>query len=214
MEQSALRTWVWHSCAAGYQFTEVTEFSEKATGLFGNPSRQRGNRTTYHNTRLPMSHTRSVIPRRHSPGSALCCEMWYWDWPWSQITMKWHEINNHDVVSCCWLSLVRTYTGGLCSLKPHTNLCTMLRLASDSSHTNIVQFITVSVSTIRDPILVNTVTADVLVSGCDNPMMTSSNGNIFRVTGPLWGESTGPRWIKGQWRGALMFSLICARISG
>ena len=22
--------------------------------------------------------------------------------------------------------------------------------------------------------------------------MTSSNGNIFRVTGPLWGESTGP----------------------
>ena len=26
-------------------------------------------------------------------------------------------------------------------------------------------------------------------------MMTSSNGNIPRVTGPLWGESTGPRWI-------------------
>ena len=25
--------------------------------------------------------------------------------------------------------------------------------------------------------------------------MTSSNGNIFRVTGPLWGESTGDRWI-------------------
>ena len=33
--------------------------------------------------------------------------------------------------------------------------------------------------------------------------MTSSNGNIFRVTGPL-----------GQWRGALMFSLICAWING
>ena len=28
-----------------------------------------------------------------------------------------------------------------------------------------------------------------------HPMMTSSNGNIFRVTGPLWGESTGHRWI-------------------
>ena len=27
------------------------------------------------------------------------------------------------------------------------------------------------------------------------PMMTSSNGNIFRVTGPLWRESTGHRWI-------------------
>ena len=26
-------------------------------------------------------------------------------------------------------------------------------------------------------------------------MMTSSNGNIFRVTSPLWGESTGQRWI-------------------
>ena len=23
----------------------------------------------------------------------------------------------------------------------------------------------------------------------------SSNGNIFRVTGPLWGESTGDRWV-------------------
>ena len=26
-------------------------------------------------------------------------------------------------------------------------------------------------------------------------MMTSSNENIFRVTGPLWGESTGHQWI-------------------
>ena len=25
--------------------------------------------------------------------------------------------------------------------------------------------------------------------------MTSSNGNIFRVAGPLYGEFTGPRWI-------------------
>ena len=46
-------------------------------------------------------------------------------------------------------------------------------------------------------------------------MMTSSNGNIFRVTGPLCGEFTGPvnSPHKGQWRGALMFSLICARIN-
>ena len=28
-----------------------------------------------------------------------------------------------------------------------------------------------------------------------NFVMTSSNGNIFRVTGPLWGESTGHQWI-------------------
>ena len=42
--------------------------------------------------------------------------------------------------------------------------------------------------------------------------MTSSNGNIFRVTGHLCGEFTGHRWIphtNGQWRGALMLSLIC-----
>ena len=26
-------------------------------------------------------------------------------------------------------------------------------------------------------------------------MMTSSNGNIVRVTGPLWWESDGHRWI-------------------
>ena len=26
-------------------------------------------------------------------------------------------------------------------------------------------------------------------------MMTTSNGNIFRVTGPLWGESTCDRWF-------------------
>ena len=42
-----------------------------------------------------------------------------------------------------------------------------------------------------------------------NNMMTSSNGKIFRVTGPLWGESTD-RPHKSQWHGALMFSFICA----
>ena len=48
-------------------------------------------------------------------------------------------------------------------------------------------------------------------------MMTSSNGNIFRVTGPLCGEFGAHRWIprtKGHWGGALMFSLICAWING
>ena len=46
-------------------------------------------------------------------------------------------------------------------------------------------------------------------------MMTSWNGNIFRVAGHLCGKFTGPRWIphKGQWRGTLMFSLICVWIS-
>ena len=26
-------------------------------------------------------------------------------------------------------------------------------------------------------------------------MLTTSNGNILRVTGPLWGEFTGHQWI-------------------
>ena len=45
--------------------------------------------------------------------------------------------------------------------------------------------------------------------------MMTSNGRIFRVTGLLCGEFTGQRWIplKGQWHGALMFSLICAWIN-
>ena len=30
-------------------------------------------------------------------------------------------------------------------------------------------------------------------------MMTSLNGNIFRVIGLLWGESTGQRWISLTW---------------
>ena len=42
-------------------------------------------------------------------------------------------------------------------------------------------------------------------------MMTSSNENICRVTGHLCGEFTGQ---KGQWCGALMFSLICVWING
>ena len=33
-------------------------------------------------------------------------------------------------------------------------------------------------------------------AGCNYlSMMTLSNGNIFRVTDPLWGESTSRRWI-------------------
>ena len=46
-------------------------------------------------------------------------------------------------------------------------------------------------------------------------IMTSSNGNIFRVTGPLCGEFTGHRWIPlTQWCGALMFTLICTWTKG
>ena len=40
------------------------------------------------------------------------------------------------------------------------------------------------------------------------PMMASSNGNVFRDTGLLCRDYS-PK--KGQWCGALMFSLICTR---
>ena len=44
---------------------------------------------------------------------------------------------------------------------------------------------------------------------CRYLIMTSSNGNIFLVTGPLCGVFTGHRWIltKASRRGAFMFSL-------
>ena len=58
--------------------------------------------------------------------------------------------------------------------------------------------------------------------GINYNMMTSSNGNIFRVTGHLryWLLVRGIRRSpansshKGQWHEALVFSLICARIYG
>ena len=54
--------------------------------------------------------------------------------------------------------------------------------------------------------------ATTLLTACGYIMMTSSNRNIFRVTGPFCGEFTVHR--RGQWRGALVFSLICAWING
>ena len=48
-------------------------------------------------------------------------------------------------------------------------------------------------------------------------MMTSANGNIFRVTGPLCGEFTGHPWIsitKASDAELLMFFMICAWLNG
>ena len=46
------------------------------------------------------------------------------------------------------------------------------------------------------------VSATTMIPVVTHTMMTSSNGNIFRVTDPLWRKST---CHKGQWRRALMF---------
>ena len=57
-----------------------------------------------------------------------------------------------------------------------------------------------------------------LVDRIKSFMMTSWNGNIFRVTGYLCGRGIHRSPVnsphKGQWRGALIFSLICAWING
>ena len=51
---------------------------------------------------------------------------------------------------------------------------------------------------------------------CVHDMMTSSNENIVRVTGPLCGEFTGHRWIprtKASDAELLLFSLVCVWIN-
>ena len=45
-------------------------------------------------------------------------------------------------------------------------------------------------------------------SGYGFGMMTSSNGNIFRVTGHLCGEFTGTRWISTKASGAKLWSSL------
>ena len=63
---------------------------------------------------------------------------------------------------------------------------------------------------------------------CNIIIMKSLNGSIFHFTGPFFVKFTGHKWIhllwmhslvmnsphKGQWRGALMFSLICTWTNG
>ena len=48
-------------------------------------------------------------------------------------------------------------------------------------------------------------------------LTTSSNGNIFRITGPLWGESTGDQWIpltNSSDAGLWCFPFMCAWTNG
>ena len=61
-----------------------------------------------------------------------------------------------------------------------------------------------------------TIFADVRFSAANLRMMTSSNGNIFRVTGPLCGEFTGPGEFPTQRPVTRSFdvSLICVWING
>ena len=56
----------------------------------------------------------------------------------------------------------------------------------------------------------NAAAASSLAAACCKNMMTSSNGNVYRVTGHLCGEFTGDRGIH---RGALMFSQVDLRLN-
>ena len=53
------------------------------------------------------------------------------------------------------------------------------------------------------------------IQAVNKPMMTSSNGSIFRLLTLCAGNSPVPvnSPHKGQWRGALMFLFICAQIN-
>ena len=44
-------------------------------------------------------------------------------------------------------------------------------------------------------------------------MMTSSNGSIFRTTGPFYGESTGHRWIPSQGPVTQSFDIFYVRLN-
>ena len=71
---------------------------------------------------------------------------------------------------------------------------------------------------IKTPVSISCISKTFSLAGfCFLPIvpcvMTSSNRNNFYVTGPLCGEFTGHRH-RGQWRGTLMFSLICSWING
>ena len=65
--------------------------------------------------------------------------------------------------------------------------------------------------------MADTITCDKAMLYASYFMMTSSNGNIFRVTGPLCREFTGDRWIprtKASDGELGSFSLNCAWING
>ena len=73
----------------------------------------------------------------------------------------------------------------------HADTMYVLLMHSTLSSSNVIWFVyTLKTESSHE--------ATVVVTGapcCWFSMMTSSNGNIFRVTGPLCGEFTGHRWI-------------------
>ena len=81
-------------------------------------------------------------------------------------------------------------------------------------HINAIQKFRQTFSQIRD--FSRSFRRGPIAAFCNGTMMTSSNGNIFRVTGPLCGEFTGPGEFPTQRLVTWSFhvSLICVWING
>ena len=108
---------------------------------------------------------------------------------WVNDYVRWRLMDTKFRVS----RLIITYTAGI-TISPHIDntQSTGHKSQQDKMHKRVRK-------AVRSPI-------DLLVIGGGNStsvytlshtqlMMTSSNGNIFRVTGHLCGKFTGPRWI-------------------
>ena len=78
----------------------------------------------------------------------------------------------------------------------------------ESSNATYIPFCETYVNINRNFITLINRPHDIILCGQSCGMMTSSNGNIFRVIDTLCSPH------KGQWRRALMYSLVCAWING
>ena len=99
-----------------------------------------------------------------------------------------------------------------------TSLITQIICTEQLTKNNIFLWAEVSVTEMCDSwIILRSILQKSSVRNCLLVWHDDIKWKHFRVPAHLCGEFTGHRWIlrhKGQWRGVLMFSLICAWISG
>ena len=136
-----------------------------------------------------------------------CCYCWWW---WS---LRWRHngcdsVSNHQPRECLLRRLIRRTSKKTSKLRV-TGLCAgnspetgefPAQMASNAENVSVWwrhHVVIIMIMVVIITLVLN--------------MITSSNGNIFRVTGPLCREFTQSQ---GQWREALMFSLICAWANG
>ena len=137
------------------------------------------------------------------------------------------------IVSCCHFRTSNgTYTHRTCSAYTKTEMIPQWNFqhwlhrklskwktsgtVSNNTSVNIIQFRRIIIYISQQ--LVQPVKKWIVRDDCILlSMMASTNGNIFRVTGPLCGEFTGHRWFpltKASDAELLMFPVICAWTNG